>query len=93
MNCRLMEFTIFPKTEVARELAKYVEVRLHTDLQTEPSRRFHALKKDLVGTEANPVYVVVDPGKPDRPIARFEGADLSGRKFRQFLVENAGTAR
>jgi hypothetical protein len=84
-----MEFTIFPTPEVARELSKYVEVRLHTDLQTEPSRRFHALKKQLAGTEANPVYVVVDPGKPDSPIAKFEGADLSGKRFREFLAENA----
>jgi hypothetical protein len=88
-----MELTIFPTPEVARELGKYVEVRLHTDLQTESSRRFHELKKALAGTEANPVYVIVEPGKPDRPIARFEGADLSGKRFRQFLAENAGNAR
>ena len=88
-----MEFTIFPTLEVARELGKYVEVRLHTDLQTELSRRFHKLKKELAGTEANPVYVIVDPGRPGSPIARFEGADLSGKRFRQFLADNAGTAR
>ena len=33
-----------------------------------------------------------DP-KPDSPIAKFEGADLSGKRFREFLAGNAPAAR
>lgn len=96
VNCRAMERGIFPKPEVARELGKYVEIRLHTDRADDAkaradSERFQDYKVRLTGSYGNPIYVVVDPVAPETPIAVFSGADpTGGARFRRFLEENAG---
>ncbi len=89
-----MEVSIFPRKDVLPVLKKLVEIRLHTDKQKTPaeearSRGFQELKVRLTGSEANPIYVIVDPAQPDRVIDKFVGADLGGERFRAFLEKNA----
>ena len=85
-----MEGSIFPKPEVAAQLKKYVEVRLHTDLETPEAARFQEYKLRLTRSAANPIYVVVDPEEPEKVLDRFDGADLTkGVRFAEFLEKNA----
>jgi thiol:disulfide interchange protein DsbD len=95
VNCRDMEVNVFPKPEVARELAKLVEIRLHTDKVRNAdvaarSVRFREYRKRLTGSQANPIYVIIDPKFPENPLAIFAGADVSGgAEFRQWIADNA----
>ena len=82
-----MEVSIFPT--VRAELARFVEVRLHTDDETH-GEKFQALQKRLVGHLSLPTFVVVDPEHPDVVLDRMSGADLIGDRFRAFLARNAG---
>jgi hypothetical protein len=89
-----MEVSIFPRKDVLPVLKRFVEIRLHTDKQknaaeVERSRKFQELKVRLTGSEANPIYVIVDPAQPEKVIDKFDGADLSGERFRAFLEKNA----
>jgi thiol:disulfide interchange protein len=93
-NCRLMEVSIFPLPEIAKALARYVEIRLHTDKSysaevTARSARFQELKVRLTQSEANPIYVILDPARPEVPLGIFPGADLTGRRFLEFLEQHA----
>lgn len=85
-----MEESIFHRPEVVRELEKYVEVRLHTDVDEDWSRKLHELKKErLSGDETSPIYEVVDP-TTGKSLAVFRGADPPrGARFRRFLAKNA----
>lgn len=92
VNCRLMEKTIFPKVADLLK-ASYVEGRLHTDkqkdqAQIERSKRLQDLKVKLTNSEGNPIYVIIDPARPDQVVDRFDGADLGGAEFRKFLARN-----
>ena len=85
-----MEGSIFPKPEVAAQLKKYVEVRLHTDLESRSAERFQEYKLRLTNSATNPIYVIVDPDQPEKVIGRFDGADITGgAKFKEFLEKNA----
>ena len=65
-NCRWMEANMFPRPEVARELARYVRVRLYTDGRGEPYRSFQQMEQTMFGTVALPYYAVMTPdGTPD----------------------------
>lgn len=89
MNCRLMEGSIFPN--LSNLLAtSYVELRLHNDKtknaeQVARSKEIQELKKRLTGSEGSPIYLIIDPGAPDKVLDRFDGADLTGNNFREFL--------
>ena len=64
-NCRWMEANMFPKPEVAREMARYVRVRLYTDGKGEMYQRFQAMEREVFGTVALPYYAAMTPdGKP-----------------------------
>ena len=83
-----MEEGVFFQPEVLRELKNYVEVRLHTDLPQEWSKKLFALKKErLAGNTASPIYEIVDPNTGEH-IDRFDGADLGGKRFLDFLRRN-----
>ena len=85
-----MEKTIFHKPEVLRELQKYVEVRLHTDLADEKSRALNDLKEKRLNDISLPIYEIVDP-ETGKALEVFKGADLisGGANFRKFLNRNA----
>ena len=83
-----MEEGVFFRPEVIRELKNYVEVRLHTDLPQEWSVKLFDLKKErLAGNTASPIYEIVDPKTGER-IERFDGADVKGERFLDFLRRN-----
>jgi hypothetical protein len=84
-----MEVSIFPKYRELLE--RYVEVRLDTDPSEARADEYTSLQQQLVGNLARPVYAIVDPEQPERPLATYIGADLpSGRSFADFLRRNAG---
>jgi thiol:disulfide interchange protein DsbD len=84
-NCRWMEANMFPRPDVARELARFVRVRLYTDGRGEMYRRFQQLEQDLVGTVALPYYAVLAPD--GTPALAFGGLTRSADEFIAFLRE------
>ena len=84
-----MEGSIFPK--YPKLMDRYVEVRLDTD-PTEPrSGEYAKYQERLTGVRARPSYVVVEPDKPEEPLAIQIGSGLPlGDGFDKFLRDNAG---
>ena len=80
-----MEVSIFPK--LSDLLKRFVEIRLHVDdIDATRAERFKNYQLSLVNNPAIPYYVIVDPQQPEKPKARFAGADLPwGTNFRKFL--------
>ena len=87
-NCRWMEANMFPRRDVARELSRFVRVRLFTD-GTEPvNHRQQMLEQETFKTVALPLYAIVDSS--GAPRVTFLGMTRDGREFVQFL--SAGRA-
>ena len=82
-NCRWMEANVFPKTEVAAELKKFVLVRLYTDGDGEVYEKQQQMEQDMYGTVALPFYAVVD--SDGRQIATFPGLTRNVGEFAEFL--------
>jgi thiol:disulfide interchange protein len=83
-NCRWMEKNMFPRPEVERELNRYVKVELFTDRQTPGDARNRRLQRELTGTVALPVYLIVQPdGKT--VVRMFEGSTRDPQQFVAFL--------
>lgn len=56
-----MEEKIFPRPAVAGELgSNFIEARLHTDGGPAVDHN-KQLQKEMTGSVANPIYVIVDP--------------------------------
>ncbi len=85
-NCKLMERNVFPT--VTDLMANFVEIRLKTD-HGDHQKEKKAYQQRLAGTPGIPVYVIVDPTQPDKPLAKYEGNEVPGKKrFADFLREN-----
>jgi thiol:disulfide interchange protein DsbD len=82
-NCRWMEANMFPRPDVARELARYVRVRLYTDGRGEPYRTFQRMEQTLFGTVALPYYAVISPA--GTPTVAFGGLTRDPSEFISFL--------
>jgi thiol:disulfide interchange protein DsbD len=82
-NCRWMEANMFPRPDVARELARYVRVRLYTDGRGEPYRTFQQMEQTLFGTVALPYYAVISPD--GTPAVAFGGLTRDPSEFISFL--------
>jgi thiol:disulfide interchange protein DsbD len=82
-NCRWMEANMFPRPDVARELARYVRVRLYTDGRGEPYRTFQRLEQAMFGTVALPYYAVLAPD--GTPAIAFGGLTRDPSAFITFL--------
>lgn len=82
-NCRWMEANMFPRPEVAVELARYVRVRLYTDGQGEPFVGFQKMQRDTYGTVALPYYAALDPH--GTPQVAFGGLTRNSAEFVAFL--------
>jgi thiol:disulfide interchange protein DsbD len=78
-----MEANMFPRPEVARELGRFVRVRLFTDGRGDLYQRQQALERDKFRTVALPLYAVVDSA--GAPRATFLGMTRDTREFVQFL--------
>jgi thiol:disulfide interchange protein DsbD len=82
-NCRWMEANMFPRPEVAVELARYVRVRLYTDGQGEPYAGYQRMQRDIYGTVALPYYVALD--STGTPEVAFGGLTRNSAEFVSFL--------
>lgn len=86
-NCRWMEANMFPRPEVAVELARYVRVRLYTDGQGEPYLGYQRMQRDIYGTVALPYYAALD--STGTPIVAFGGLTRNAAEFIAFLRKGA----
>jgi thiol:disulfide interchange protein DsbD len=82
-NCRWMEANMFPQSEITRELARYVRVRLYTDGRGEPYKSFQKMEQTLFGTVALPYYAVMTPD--GTPIVGFGGLTRDSAQYLSFL--------
>jgi thiol:disulfide interchange protein DsbD len=82
-NCRWMEANMFPQSEITRELARYVRVRLYTDGRGEPFKSFQKMEQTLFGTVALPYYAVMTPD--GTPIVGFGGLTRDSAQYLSFL--------
>jgi thiol:disulfide interchange protein DsbD len=82
-NCRWMEANMFTQPAVARELSRYVRLRLYTDGRGEEYLRFQNLQRDTFGTVALPYYAVLSPG--GTPVVAFGGLTRDRDRFVSFL--------
>lgn len=82
-NCRWMEANMFPRPEVAVELARYVRVRLYTDGQGEPYQGFQKMQREVYGTVALPYYTALDSN--GTPKVAFGGLTRNSAEFVNFL--------
>jgi thiol:disulfide interchange protein len=82
-NCRWMEANMFPKPEIARELARYVRLRLYTDGRAELFRRYQEMERQLFGTVALPYYAVLAPD--GKPVVAFGGLTRDANEYLNFL--------
>jgi hypothetical protein len=80
-----MEEKVFRTPAVAGVLDGYVEARLHTDGKKNIERILE-LQKELTGSVATPIYVVIDP-KGEQVRHTFEGATFDAGVFLEFLQE------
>jgi hypothetical protein len=87
-----MEFTIFPRPEIAQRLKRsFVEARLHIDKPALKDRdRIIEYKERITKSAGIPIYIIVDPEKPEAKLEQFDGLDLTrGVEFAKFLDRNA----
>jgi thiol:disulfide interchange protein DsbD len=82
-NCRWMEANMFPRPEVAVELARYVRVRLYTDGQGEPFLGFQKMQRETYGTVALPYYAALD--STGTPKVAFGGLTRNSAEYVAFL--------
>ena len=74
---------MFPRPEVAVELARYVRVRLYTDGQGEPYVGFQKMQRETYGTVALPYYAALDPS--GTPKVAFGGLTRNSAEYVAFL--------
>jgi thiol:disulfide interchange protein DsbD len=82
-NCRWMEANMFSRPEVAKEMDKFVRVRLYTDGAGELYGRQQRMQQAKFGTVALPYYAIL---KPDGATLRtFPGLTRNATEFIAFL--------
>jgi thiol:disulfide interchange protein len=82
-NCRWMEANMFPRPDVARELAHYIRVRLYTDGRGELYGSFQKMQQQVFGTVALPYYAALAPD--GRPRVAFGGLTRNPGEYIAFL--------
>ena len=78
---------MFPRPEVARELEKFVRVRLYTDGEGEPYEQFQKMQQEQFGTVALPYYGIVSADSATRKT--FQGLTRDPDRFVTFLKSAA----
>lgn len=82
-NCRWMEANVFPRPAVAKELSKFIRVRLYTDGVGDLYQRQQQMQQDKFGTVALPLYAIV---RADGSVMRtFPGLTRDVQQFASFL--------
>jgi len=86
-NCRWMEANMFPRPEVAKEMNKFVCVRLYTDGAGELYERQQKMQQEKFGTVALPYYAILRAD--GSPIATFPGLTRNTAEFLAFLQSDS----
>ena len=86
-NCRWMEANMFPRPEVAKEMNKFVRVRLYTDGSGELYEHQQRMQQEKFGTVALPYYAILRTD--GAPIATFSGLTRSMPEFLAFLQRDS----
>ena len=86
-NCRWMEANMFPRPEVAEEMAKFVRVRLYTDGDGPMYDNQQKMEQEKFGTVALPLYALVRPD--GTTVASFPGLTRNSAEFLAFLKRGA----
>jgi len=86
-NCRWMEANMFPRPEVAKEMDKYVRVRLYTDGAGELFEHHQKMQQEKFGTVALPYYAILRTD--GSPIATFPGLTRNTAEFLTFLQSDS----
>ncbi len=72
----MAEVSVFPKPEVAKARALYVEARLHSDAyDLEQRAQIAEMIETVAKTRAQPTYVIIDT-ETENEVARYKGAPL-----------------
>jgi thiol:disulfide interchange protein DsbD len=82
-NCRWMELNMFPRPNVAKEMDKFIRVRLYTDGDGEKFDRQRKMQQERFGTMALPYYAILRPD--GSPISTFPGLTRNAEEFLAFL--------
>jgi thiol:disulfide interchange protein DsbD len=88
-NCRWMEANMFPRPEVAKEMDKFVRVRLYTDGDGALYERQQKMQQQKFGTVALPYYAILR--SDGTSITTFPGLTRNVSEFLTFLQQ--GEAR
>jgi thiol:disulfide interchange protein len=86
-NCRWMEANMFPRPEVAKEINKFVCVRLYTDGDGELYEHYQKMQQEKFGTVALPLYAILRTD--GSPIATFPGLTRNTAEFLTFLQSDS----
>jgi thiol:disulfide interchange protein len=86
-NCRWMEANMFPRPEVAKEINKFVCVRLYTDGDGELYEHYQKMQQEKFGTVALPLYAILRTD--GSPIATFPGLTRNTAEFLAFLQSDS----
>jgi len=84
-NCRWMEANMFSRPEVAREMYKFVRLRLYTDGDGKLYERQQKLQQQKFGTVALPYYAIMRPD--GSPVSTFPGLTRNASEFVAFLQQ------
>lgn len=72
----MAEVSVFPKVDVVKARALYVEARLHSDAYDEEHRKqITEMIESVAKTRAQPTYVVVDVSS-ESEVSRYGGAPI-----------------
>ena len=82
-NCRWMESNMFSRPEVAKEMEKFVRVRLYTDGEGEVFQRQQKMQQEKFGTVALPYYAILRPN--GTAVNVFPGLTRNVGEFTAFL--------
>ena len=86
-NCRWMEANMFPRPEVAKEMNKYVRVRLYTDGAGALFEHHQKMQQEKFGTVALPYYAILRTD--GSPVATFPGLTRNTAEFLTFLQSDS----
>jgi thiol:disulfide interchange protein len=86
-NCRWMEANMFPRPEVAKEMNRFIRVRLYTDGAGELYEHHQKMQQEKFGTVALPYYAILRAD--GSPIATFPGLTRSTAEFLTFLQSDS----
>jgi thiol:disulfide interchange protein DsbD len=85
-NCRYMEGSMFPRTEIRGELAKMIRVQAFTDCDAPVCDQQRAYQVKRFDTAALPFYAIINPHN-DATLATFASSTNDAAEYARFLQD------